>query len=50
MKGTIELVELRLQVHASSIGLDIVLHVPAEPWPVKLTANQFHSLSLTEVA
>ena len=50
LEGTIELVELRLRVHASSTGLDIVSHIPAEPWPVKLVADQSHCLSLTEVA
>ena len=39
LKGTVGLVELRLRVHASSTGLDIVSHIPAEPWPIKLMAD-----------
>ena len=50
MEGTVGLVELRLQVHASSTELDIVLHVPMEPWPIELTADQSHSFSLTEMS
>ena len=50
LKSTIGLVELRLRAHASSIGLDIVSHVPVEPWPIKLMADQYHNLSMTEVA
>ena len=50
MEGTVELIELRLRAHASSIGLNIVLHILTELWLVKLAANQSYSLSLTEVA
>ena len=50
LKGTIGLMELRLQVHASSTGLDIVSHIPVEPWLIELIADQSHSLSLTEMA
>ena len=39
LEDTVGLVELRLRVHASSIGLDIVSHIPAEPWPIKLAAD-----------
>ena len=50
LESTIVLVELRLQSHTSSIRLNVVLHIPAEPWPIKLAVNQSHSLSLTKIA
>ena len=50
LEDTVGLVELRLQVHASSTELNIVSHVLMEPWPIELTADQSYSLSLTEVS
>ena len=50
LEDTVGLMELRLRAHTSSIELDIVSHVPTEPWPVKLAVDQSHYLSLTEVA